>query len=692
MNVLLLQLDGKGPNLALMRLAAYHRGLGDSVELRRAMRISAVERQLGDDFGRVYASAIFTRSRPIADRLRVVYPEALIGGTGVDETIGLESVGIATDGPLDYSDYPTHRESVGFSQRGCRLKCPFCLHPETMVITQAGLKAIRDMEVGDLVLTHEGRYRRVTEVMSRPFDGELISPDTGAVSRIFPCRSTAEHPFYLRHVSRRYFGEIKMTAFRWHQAGSLEVRPGRAVDKHAYPRTVEARLPEADRLPDGIPLTPDLMRIVGWYLAEGYLSRSEKRGIYRVTFCLGHSQQEQVYAWEINGAALAIGVKTNSCHASIGIRVSIDRVLIARWLDREFGHGAATKRIPAWVRQLPPEYLVPLLDAWSKGDGCFHFKRGTPTWRIATVSADLAVSLREIVLKLGYASSINKRIAPGVIQGRQVNVKPVYTVIYRPERATAVQTRTDDRYVYQATKDIAKEHYSGLVYNLEVEDDRSFCTPVFAVHNCLVPRSEGRPRQARTIAEIWRGEPYPKWILLLDNDFFAIRGWWEERISEIKAGGFRVCFNQGINARMLTDEAATAIASVDYRDDSFQRKRIYTAWDSLPDEDKLFRGLRSLVDHGVKPDHIMVYMLVGYWPGETAEDREYRRRRLREFGCRPYPMPFVRTPELVGFQRWVVGAYDRRIGWNDWRRAGYDPRKLRHGADMPLFNNSEPDG
>jgi hypothetical protein len=61
MNVLLLQLDGKGVNLALMRLAAHHRGLGDSVELRRAMRVSTVERQLGDDFDRVYASAIFTR-------------------------------------------------------------------------------------------------------------------------------------------------------------------------------------------------------------------------------------------------------------------------------------------------------------------------------------------------------------------------------------------------------------------------------------------------------------------------------------------------------------------------------------------------------------------------------------------------------------------------------------------------------
>jgi hypothetical protein len=82
------------------------------------------------------------------------------------------------------------------------------------------------------------------------------------------------------------------------------------------------------------------------------------------------------------------------------------------------------------------------------------------------------------------------------------------------------------------------------------------------------------------------------------------------------------------------------------------------------------------VKYGVKPDHIMVYMLVGYWPGETEEGRLYRQGRLREFGARPYPMPFNRTPELVGFQRWVVGAYDKRIPWNDFKKARWEPRNL----------------
>ena len=39
-------------------------------------------------------------------------------------------------------------------------------------------------------------------------------------------------------------------------------------------------------------------------------------------------------------------------------------------------------------------------------------------------------------------------------------------------------------------------------------------------------------------------------------------------------------------------------------------------------------------------------------------------------------MPFVRTKELVGFQRWVIGAYDKRFTWKHWQAADYRPEKL----------------
>jgi hypothetical protein len=192
---------------------------------------------------------------------------------------------------------------------------------------------------------------------------------------------------------------------------------------------------------------------------------------------------------------------------------------------------------------------------------------------------------------------------------------------------------------------------------------------------CCVHVKEPEMRGVQGVYGIWRGEGHPKHLHLLDNDFFG-QPEWRSVIRDIREGGFKVSFNQGINARFLDDEAAEAIASVDYRDDGMKVKRIYTAWDNLKDEDRLFAGLNRLVKYGVKPDHIMVYVLCGYWPGETFESWEHRRKSLREFGARPYPMPAVRTQELVGFQRFVIGAYDKRYTWDEFIEAGYRPERL----------------
>ncbi len=129
MKILLLQLDGKLPNIALMRIAAHHRALGHSVELRKVGNAKAVERQLWDEPDQVYASLIFERTRPVAERLQVVHPEAVIGGTGWDLATTLEQHGVTTL-RQDYSIYPGFDPSIGFLQRGCRLRCSFCVVPK----------------------------------------------------------------------------------------------------------------------------------------------------------------------------------------------------------------------------------------------------------------------------------------------------------------------------------------------------------------------------------------------------------------------------------------------------------------------------------------------------------------------------------------------------------------------------------
>jgi len=104
-----------------------------------------------------------------------------------------------------------------------------------------------------------------------------------------------------------------------------------------------------------------------------------------------------------------------------------------------------------------------------------------------------------------------------------------------------------------------------------------------------VPWKEGKVKPAQSIYEIWRGDPWPRNLVLLDNDFFGQTGW-RDHISEIVAGEFKVSFTQGINVRVIDEEIAAAVAGVQYYDHEFRTRRIYTAWDNRKDEARLFRA------------------------------------------------------------------------------------------------------
>ena len=84
---------------------------------------------------------------------------------------------------------------------------------------------------------------------------------------------------------------------------------------------------------------------------------------------------------------------------------------------------------------------------------------------------------------------------------------------------------------------------------------------------------------------------------------------------------------------------------------------------------------------GVKPSHIMVYMLIGYDQLETPEHWQYRSKAIRDFGADPYPMPYIRTKETVGFQRWICKHYDKSVSWERWVEVGYRPERLNGISD-----------
>jgi len=116
MHVGLCQVDGKWPNLALMKLSAYHKQRGDMVEWYVPL--------LNQQYDVVYASKVFVGT-PAHPNL----PEtAIVGGSGYDLSSELPEA-VEAMCP-DYERYPEFRAALGLTTRGCIRQCPFCVVPE----------------------------------------------------------------------------------------------------------------------------------------------------------------------------------------------------------------------------------------------------------------------------------------------------------------------------------------------------------------------------------------------------------------------------------------------------------------------------------------------------------------------------------------------------------------------------------
>lgn len=131
MKVALVDVDGRNfPNLALMKLAAWHKAQSDSVEWYDPL-FSRPDK--------IYASKVFTFTPDFQD-YAAGDPEPIRGGTGYDPNVKLPDE--VEQMIPDYSLYPDFPAALGFLTRGCIRNCQWCIVPKK----EGALRPVDDIE------------------------------------------------------------------------------------------------------------------------------------------------------------------------------------------------------------------------------------------------------------------------------------------------------------------------------------------------------------------------------------------------------------------------------------------------------------------------------------------------------------------------------------------------------------------
>jgi len=142
MNVALLAVDSNYPNLALMKVSAWHKSQGDTVEWYNPF----------DTYDRLYMAKVFSFTPDYGFVIANVRGEVVRGGTGYDIRSSLP--GDMDRLQPDYSLYPAvdSRTSYGFLTRGCPNRCRWCVVPQK----EGGIRPY--MDVDDITLHGERPY------------------------------------------------------------------------------------------------------------------------------------------------------------------------------------------------------------------------------------------------------------------------------------------------------------------------------------------------------------------------------------------------------------------------------------------------------------------------------------------------------------------------------------------------------
>ena len=195
----------------------------------------------------------------------------------------------------------------------------------------------------------------------------------------------------------RELGFSQRTIGKWQQ----EICGPRELSKNYYQHQF--------LLPEKVKVTPELMRLFGYYVAEGY-SRKE------IDFCFNIKEADKINdVKKLMKEIFNLEPSSERYLTPNAVNIIYYSKPVAEFFKYWCGQGASHKHVPPFLFEAPKEYFIEFLRGYSNGDGYLNKRGGL---EITSVSKQLIEELHWLSRMHGFKSFIHSFVAK---EGRQIN-------------------------------------------------------------------------------------------------------------------------------------------------------------------------------------------------------------------------------------------------------------------------------
>jgi intein/homing endonuclease len=398
------------------------------------------------------------------------------------------------DNIKEITTFVKHITSAGNVRYAADIGNDDCLKPGTLIKTKNGYVPIEEIKVGDMVLTHLGNYKPVTNICIKDFDGDMYRMKFAGQLEL---ELTYNHPIYTASLDQRSHNyksvNRKFDDRKWLLPGEINDKFNQIsiidkIEESDYKSVYYTDLfnkhkfcSESNIKVKEIFFDDGFAKFLGLFLADGNCYKVNKTS-YRLSIAFNRNDiflinfiKDYLSSYDINFHDRH--TKGNAYEISFNNKTFFELMDLCYNKNRD-------KILPNYANLLGGR-LSHTLDFWLKGDGWLSNGKSIRKSKSigCSISKQLALSMRDLAFSLGKYAIIERKLR----KRYKKKTKDQYWVsIYDTTPNKSCLYRFNELEYGSKIRKIEKYNYKGTTYNLEVEDDNSYIANGIVVHNCTM--------------------------------------------------------------------------------------------------------------------------------------------------------------------------------------------------------------